>query len=329
MESTIRTPGYFIFSIDVEAMWGFFYREDPAVAEARFADFRGIFQRLVGILDRYRIAATFAFVGHLLLSECSCDDGIAHPEVLCPDYEWYPGHWHAADPCTSVEENPAWYGSDLLAMVRDADMPHEVGCHTFSHIMVGDPACSREILLSQLRACRTLHEDRGLPFTSFVYPRNECAYMEAVAEAGLRAYRGPERTWYTRLPGKLQRAGHLLHRLLAIAPPVYDLPTDTALPVDVPASMLLYPRGGIRNLVPLSSRRLQAYRGLQRAAAESRLFHLWLHPHNFIGASALFGVLEAILRRANELRARGSLRSLTMAQYVDLTLRGSPPPRET
>src|SRR5450756_223337 len=112
-------------------------------------------------------------LGHLFLSECRRDSsGIAHPELVRPRQSWRHGDWYAADPCTDRSRDPLWYGDDILDALQSARTPQEIGCHSFSHILYGDPALTREAVDADLQACVTLAERRAITLRSFVLPRN-------------------------------------------------------------------------------------------------------------------------------------------------------------
>jgi hypothetical protein len=111
-------------------------------------------------------------------------------------------------------------------------------------------------------------------------------------------------------------AGHLLHRALALPPPVYDLAglkvSDRL--VNLPASQFLLAADGVRGLIPAASRVRQAEIGLERAAQSGGLFHLWFHPFNLGTGELMFTALEAILRAVARRREAGHLRVQTMAE---------------
>lgn len=312
------SKGVFVLSLDTELAWGCF---DQGVVERRaplFDHERDCVRHLLALLDRYGVPATWAFVGHLFLERCDRREGTTHPEVLRPSYPWYPHDWHACDPATDVQRDPRWYAPDILDMVLSARMKHEVGTHTFSHIIVGDPACTTDIVRSQLAACKRLHDGRGLPLRSIVFPRNRVGHLEALPEFGIAAYRGPEANWYHRGHPRLRPLFHMVDRWAAFCPPTYPLSGLAANGLcNVPASMLLLSLDGIRRTIPLARRWTQAFRGLQRAVERGELFHLWFHPFNLGTGPGMFVALETILSRVADLRESGGLEVLTMAEVAE------------
>jgi hypothetical protein len=84
--------------------------------------------------------------------------------------------------------------------------------------------------------------------------------------------------------------------------------------VNIPDSMLLFPRHGVRRIVPTRSLVRMGIRGLNRAVERREVFHLWFHPSNFFAKTReQFSALEEILGHAQYLREAGSLDVLTFA----------------
>ncbi|MCC7492974.1 MAG: polysaccharide deacetylase family protein [Fimbriimonadaceae bacterium] len=315
----MSAPAVFVLSLDTEIAWGTFDQPEFASYAPAFDQYRALIDRLLALLDRYQVPATWAFVGHLLLDRCQRAGGTTHPEVLRPNFAWYPGDWHDHDPGTDLARDPWWYGTDILAKVRAATVDHEVGTHTFSHVVLGDPACDAATARSQLAACRELHQAHGLPFDSLVFPRNQVAHLEVCAELGLIAWRGREQAWYEGLRGRWHRLGHLADRLLATTPAVYpraQLQPDARGLVNVPGSMFLLPYDGVRARIPTGRRVRQGLRGLRAAVASEGLFHLWFHPFNLGSSPRMFDALEAILVAVAAEQAAGRLVVRTMAQVA-------------
>jgi hypothetical protein len=311
-------PGHFILSLDVELAWGCFDHGVETIDRRNLWAEREAIRRVLGLLKRYQVPATFAIVGHLFLDSCTRENGTTHPEVLRPRYPWYGADWHDSDPATDLGRDPLWYGADIVDWILKANPEHEIGTHTFSHVVADDPACTPEIFRSQVEACRELHRRHGLELKSVIFPRNRIHHLGVVAELGLVAFRGPERSWYHRMQGWLKRACQLADRALAVPPPTYPLHDRVRGGlVDLPASMFLLSRDGVRRFVPLASRRRQALLGIQRAVERGELFHLWFHPFNLASDWRLLDVLDDVLRSVGEHSQRGQLVPITMGRLAD------------
>jgi peptidoglycan/xylan/chitin deacetylase (PgdA/CDA1 family) len=306
--------GTFVLSLDTELIWGSFAHTSDADFERRYPDVRGTIEKILGLLDRYEIPTTWAVVGHLLLESCSRGpDGRAHPDMPRPAHGWYAGDWYNRDPASHRVQDPLWYGRDVVDAIRSARIAHEIGCHGFSHALFGDPGFSAMVADAELATCVELAGQLGLRPTSFAFPRNSEGHHARLAAHGFTAYRGADPTWYRQLPGAAARVANFADHLLAIAPPVSS-PVE-ALPGlwNIPGSMLLLHRVGVRRLVSAERRIAKAQLGIQAAEARDRVFHLWTHPFNLAhDRPVMLRALDGILRLVADRRAADKLRVETM-----------------
>ncbi len=317
-ERSIVDAGVFILSVDVELAWGIHDVPGFARFKGELEHARSTIARMLALCEKYNVEATWIVVGHLLLDHCARVNGIAHPDVSVPSYPWFPGHWHKNDPCTNIHEDPTWYGTDIVRQVLACPVSQEIGCHTFSHIMVGDPACSAGILESQIEACLGLAREWGITLESFAFPRDAVAHVGILRDKGFKVYRGMERRWYRRLPRPARSLAHFLDRLLAVTPPTYNIGRccEEGI-VNAPASMLLMRTQGMRRMIPAFQRVRQAKLGLARAVKRAELFHLRLHPWEMAGSSLMLQCLEEIFKTAADYRDAGRLLITNMSRFAD------------
>jgi peptidoglycan/xylan/chitin deacetylase (PgdA/CDA1 family) len=306
--------GTFALTFDTELIWGSFDSTPPDVFERRYPDIRGTIDAVLGLLERYEVAATWAVVGHLFLGACARDaSGLAHPELVRPRQRWRPGDWYAADPCTDRAHDPLWYGDDVLDALQGARFAQEIGCHSFAHILYDDPDLTRAAVDADLDACLARAAERGIALRSFVFPRNAEGHHEALRDHGFTAFRGADPVWHARLPGPVGRAAHLVDQAAGLAPPVSTPYQKLPGLWDIPGSALLIHRTGVRRAIPMSSRVRKARAGLQRAASGGEVFHLWTHPFNLASDRGfMLATLELILREATAARDRGDIHIETM-----------------
>jgi hypothetical protein len=104
---------------------------------------------------------------------------------------------------------------------------------------------------------------------------------------------------------------------LATTPPV-SLPEQTLPGLwNIPGSMMLYPRLGVRRLIPMGTRARRASAGLHRAVREGKAFHLWCHPFNLVhDRSAMLSLLDQLLAEAARLRTAGDLEIVSMGELA-------------
>ncbi len=310
--NSVLDRGVFILSLDTELAWGSVHSGKYAQRQPLFKKTRPCISGLLKLLERYRIHATWAFVGHLLLDRCQPVNGVRHPEIIRPEYSWHPQDWFISDPCANLETAPHWYGRDILEQVLECPVSQEIGCHTFSHIRAGEPGCSRECFSSELKACQAIADKLGLTLRSFVFPRNSAGHLDVLKERGYVTYRGF-------LPPSLN------HLPRIVRAPMYRLKAGpTCLPEQMEGlwnlpGCLFYPPSKGLYLSPLVAFQVwKAGRALDNAAQEHRMFHLWFHPFNLaVNPAALLGGLEKIFAKVNRLREAGRLDNLTMGEMAD------------
>ncbi len=321
--------GVFTISLDFELIWGTVDKAGTAFEQACIIERDQVIDRLLDLFARHDISATWCILGHLFLDRCRAVDGVKHPEITRPNHNWVSGDWFASDPASDEQHAPAFYGRSLIQRIRTAKPRQEIGSHSFSHVIFGDPGCSRATADSELRECVRLAKEEGIELRSFAYPRNVVGHLDGLREHGFVCYRGEEPHWYERrrLPRPVKRLAHLADVTMAATPPVV-VPERNANGVwNVAGSMIYFPRHGVRKWVPMSVRVRRAIKGLDRAAAEKKIFHLWFHPTNLaFDPDAMFDGLEQIAMHASRLRERGSLQVMTMEEAATAAERGSRSP---
>jgi peptidoglycan/xylan/chitin deacetylase (PgdA/CDA1 family) len=316
------STGVFVVSLDFELIWGTVdlfgpeaFRRDCEVEREVVID------RLLEIFREFEVPATWCVVGHLFLGACTMQDGRKHPEIVPPSHAWRRGDWFADDPCEADEGASIFLGKSLVEKIRGCPIPQEIGSHSFSHAVFGDPGCSRATATSELTECVRLARDMGLELQSFAFPRNSVGHLDVLREHGFTSYRGPEPTWYhvRALPGPIQRLAHLWDVLTAATPPV-TLPEETTSGLyNLPGSMIYFPTHGFRRHIPRALRVKRAVKGLRAAAREKRVFHLWLHPTNVASRTdeTLAG-LRQVFEEARRLRDDDALAFSSMSGLVEL-----------
>lgn len=322
--------GVFTLSFDLELIWGTLDLHGPEGFRERCETERGlVIDRLLELLTELGIPATWCTVGHLLLARCVDDGGGKHPEIVRPNHAWSKGDWFRHDPGGDECSAPTFLGRSIIQKIRACPVEQEIGCHSFSHVIFGDPGCSRATAWSEVAACVRTARDLGLELSSFSFPRNRVGHLDVLREHGFRCFRGPEPRWYRRRPwpALLERAVHLFEVLAATEPPVVTPQRTEQGLWNIPGSMILFPRHGARRFIPCSLRVKRALRGLEAAARLRGIFHLWLHPTNLVdGMEEMFAGLGAILQRASELRAKGELAIATMGGIAGMAEGRQAPP---
>jgi peptidoglycan/xylan/chitin deacetylase (PgdA/CDA1 family) len=312
--------GIFTLSLDFELVWGSRDLARGVSGLERLARITRtqVFTALLRLLEKHRIVATWATVGNLFRSGAARVHGVLYPDVVPPRHRWWAAPWFAGVPEGTEAAHPEFYARTLVLRLRDAGQ--EIGSHSFSHPIFGDPGCSRAAADTDLARCVAEAAELGIPLRSFVFPRNVPGHLDLVARHGFTCWRGPEPVWYRNptLPAPVRRLAHLADVARAALPP-------TVLPIRdphglwcLPASASFLPYDGLRRFIPISRRVARCVRGLDRAAADGRMCHLWLHPINLADdPEAMLGGLGAVLAHAARLRDAGELAILPMGEVAE------------
>ncbi len=246
--------GSLTISIDLELAWGNWDNLDADHVRHIEALERPIIRRLLEIFDRHSIPVTWAFVAALLDPDAAA--GRQGSEHL-------------------------WYAPDVIEAITSAATKHDLGSHGGHHHYFDE--MSEAEAEDELGYARSIHDRAGLSFTSFVFPRNKVARTAMLERHGLRVYRGTDRSWHQRIRNRqpmLGRAANLVDKLLPLAPETVRPVTDGEM-INLPGSMLLIGRNGVRRFASpaVVAHKLRA--GLDAAQRDAGCFHLWFHPSNF------------------------------------------------
>jgi peptidoglycan/xylan/chitin deacetylase (PgdA/CDA1 family) len=189
-----------IISADFELAWASRYSKkylDPLKSTIEKAQIeRKNIPKILTLCEKFDIPITWLTVGHLFLESCSKINGVAHPDHLRPDHfenEWwnYSGmDWFEYDPGTDYKTDPLWYCPDLIRMILNSNVKHEIGCHTFSHIDCSEDVCRPELFMAEIEACQKAAEKLGIyKMESFVHPGHTIGNLGILAKHGFTNFR--------------------------------------------------------------------------------------------------------------------------------------------
>jgi peptidoglycan/xylan/chitin deacetylase (PgdA/CDA1 family) len=307
------SQGTFVISIDYEFAWGYADCELSEADKVRIRDEVKVVERLIELFEQYKVPATWAIVGHLLETLCDWKGDVVHPEYPRSLQGKENRDWFAQHPPQDEYSDVLWYDAyKLIPRIARSVVPHEIASHSYAHIIYGDPEVSQEWVKVDLERARLLHERNNFPATSFVFPRNSEGHCELIKNAGFSCYRGLTRTWYSHLPRILERGFRIFDYYLPTTRTVLPMRSDAGL-INIPDSLMLLGRNGLRRLVSPAAMERKIKRGIAAACRENKVFHLWFHPSNFsYDTETQFAVFESVLKSASEFRNKGMLSISTM-----------------
>ncbi|MXR19067.1 polysaccharide deacetylase family protein [Halobacterium bonnevillei] len=286
--------GAVVISLDTELEWGFHGFDANHHLSSDGSRERSNINQLLSLFESFDSPATWAIVGHLFLDAC---DG-HHHDIPSPTYEEAPKGWWAEDPGQSRETAPLRYGRDIVESIHESPVPHEIGCHTFSHVLCCRKGFSKEILCEELHAWIDVAAAFDAEPFSVVFPRNEVAHLDALVETGFRVYRGTSPEWPLLFDSGIGPFQVYLKYLLGRPAPVVEPVRVEESLWELPASQHLnYDPPYFSHVDKLLDRRLtRARKAIQEVAESGGVYHLWTHPHNF--DEKMFQDLRAILETA-------------------------------
>ena len=318
--SLLFDRGVFTLSLDFELAWGSrdLVADVSPLLDASAVIRREVFPGMVEMMGQLGIVATWATVGHLFLGAARCSQGRLHPGLVPPRHRWRRESWLDGVPAGTERDHPGFYGRSLVTQLRDAGQ--EIGCHSFSHPIFGDPGCSRLTAETEIAHCISAAQELGIELKSFVYPRNMPGFVDVLAGHGFTCWRCPEPVWYRhpRVPVPVRRAAHLASVAAASCPPTVMPFRDPHGLWCIPASGSYLPYHGLRRAIPISRRVERGIAGIDRAVQDRRVSHFWLHPLNLADEPArMLAGLEQILTHAARQRDAGRLEILSMSALAE------------
>jgi peptidoglycan/xylan/chitin deacetylase (PgdA/CDA1 family) len=335
--SVNQNPGFgaLVISLDFELHWGV---RDKCAVDGPYREnllgARKAIPRMLDIFAEFDVAATWATVG-FLFAESKREREEFSPG-LRPHYA--DSRLDAYAELTGEDEtsDPLHYAGSLIRQIR-ARTKQEIATHTFSHYYGLEPGETREAFAADLRSAMAIAKHHGVDVRSMVFPRNQfhSGYEELLKQAGITSYRGNEANWMYRPRRRSEetlavRAPRLLDHYVSLSGskvvPWNEVLQPSGL-CNVRSSMFLRPYSERRkSLEPARLRRIAA--GIQAAAEQRGIFHLWWHPHNF-GAHTEENLdfLRRVLEVFVDCRNKHGMQSLSMAGVTDLLTKDATEPQ--
>ena len=302
--------GNFIISIDCEGKWGMSDHlgdhHDTFLTDEKLNE---AYSRLVEILDKNEIKATFAFVGAFTMSS---DEYHEHkdwfPDVFINGQNWFSSFKQAA----SQNQFEGWFLSSAYEKISNSGA-HEIASHGFSHLPLVESLIRKEDFFKEMESIRKVGELKGHSPKSFIYPRNQVGFVEELFESGFSGYRGSSEI--KTKSRTMNRLGNLLGEF-NIFSYSEDHPEADKI-VKIPAGYFLNWRHGLRQKVPFEVTCKKWAHLIADAIKQEKVVHLWTHSHNFIDGDNMYYLLDRILKLVRVAVRRGELVNLTQLEYVE------------
>lgn len=328
-DRTIDThyPGALVISLDLELHWGFFDRsplDEPTRQYLLGA--REAAEDMLQLFRENHIHATWAAVGMLLAGNRKAREELIPgklPRYTDPRIDPY-----RVDTGEDEEDDPFHYAPGLAERIIRTP-GQELATHTFGHYYCLEDGQDAATFEADLDAAVKAAEGVGYRPRSIIFPRNQHnpEYSPILQRKGIQCYRGnPRHCWYAAHDDKngrslVLRAGRLADSYLNLSGRQtigWSELKDCHGLINLRASRFLRPWSKrFRVFELLKERRILS--GLEEAAVQRRIYHIWWHPHNFsTHREEKLEQLRRIISRFEILKTRYGMISLNMGEIVDM-----------
>lgn len=323
-KTRFRHPGggTLIITLDFELYWGVRDKKPIKACEQNLQGARTAILAILKLFKQYHIHATWATVGFLFFE--SREELFSGLPARKPNYanNRLAPYNDLNNIGSSEREDPFHYAPSLIKMIKSSPN-QEIASHTFSHYYCLEEGQDENTFRDDLVAAINIAGKYDIDLRSVVFPRNQVRrdYLSVCRELGIGAYRGNQ-------PGRIYEAKSeddksLLKKGLRLVDSYLNISghncyslknSGSDFPLNIPASRYLRPYSKrLQVLEWLRLRRILS--GLDYAARQGLVYHLWWHPHDFgdnIDKNIAF--LRQILDHYLELKERSGMESLNMGE---------------
>lgn len=278
--------GVAIVSLDCEGKWGVADHLVTGGAD-RLTDerLRWAYRSITGVLDRFNVPATFAFVELFLFADQARQLDLTRGLAIGQPYLRA-----AVDAVAGLDEG--WRAPWALDLIHHR---HEIATHGFSHTP-----------WDQLTAAQASAELELVPAErrrSMVFPRNRVRRQYLLRQHGCLGYRA---------------ARPAVSRLASLASEFNLFAASDRAEGDetVPAGVFINWLSGGRRLVPRAVTRLRARRILDHAARTGGVAHFWTHPENIATSPGTLNNFNNVIDEIARAADRGDVRPMTQVEFL-------------
>lgn len=299
--------GHFIISFDCEGKWG----KADSITNYHQQVFTNknlvnIYQRIIHLLNKYEIPATFAFVGAFTLS---LDQYHAMGDVFrAPILNGVP--WLINfNREMALNNYDGWLAPECFRLVQQQGA-HEIASHGFTHVPLDEHSISQEDFLYEMYLIREYFYQKNKSNMTLVYPKNQVGFTQFLSQSGFIGYRDNKHSHNQPKYGLIRR--YFRDNIIMDKS---EISTERALPVAIPSGYFLTWRRGWHALIPKFITSLKWKMMINEIMNSDKVLHLWTHPHNFLTGVGMLNMLESILKEVSVATKYGDITPITQQDY--------------
>jgi hypothetical protein len=296
----------FIASFDCEGKWGLADQPEGSLVLFKNPLLTDAYSRILELLDRYRIQATFAFVAAYCMDRQAFEDHRAWFE----DDDAFQENWLSLFKSEIARDRiDGWFNPKPLELVK-ARGCHEIASHGFTHRPLSEDVTPETAFYKEMSLGKQFFAEKGCDIKTFIYPRNQIGHVQRLSDFGILGYRDARR----------RPSSKMLERVLSLTHEFFGSPANTHSdlkePLPIPSGYFLNHRAGLRAVIPPSTTFHRWRSIVDDAIMNDRVVHLWSHPHNFVTGRLMYDSFGQILSYVAEKADQGLIKIQTQWQYT-------------
>jgi len=280
----------FVLSIDLELAWGVWDKLSSINIQKIIDKERLVCENLLNIFDENEIPVTWAVVAALLDNKNKMMGNL---------------------------NQKAWYAPDILDNILNSKTKHLIASHSYAHKEFN--TCSNEEIIEDFEKSIFFLKSFNINTDVFIFPRNNVFHLDVLKKFNFKTYRSIDQSWYK----KVYKYNKLLGKISNLIDKVIPIKTNSVSPLidkfgltEVPTSILLISKNGIRSIVTNYSMFKKIKDGIDLAISKNECFHIWFHPSNFYyQTNKQFDLLKKIIDYFNLKREQGLIEIKLLNQF--------------
>jgi hypothetical protein len=295
----------FILSFDCEGKWGM--ADDSAMASNNPINGDSLtkaYTLILEILERHKIAATFALVGLFAGGYEQYVDSRGELLDSEPHRDWL----KVPERSFAAGFQDGWFYPELVNQIK-ARGNHEIASHSFTHLPLHNGGVAEKSFLTELKFVNQWKAQNSVELSTFIYPRNQIKFEEQLSNFDFLGYRqcDIQNSAYANRFQILQDECNIGRKS--------DKHSVSTRPIAIPPGTFLNWRHGPRRIIPKWVTLKRWSNVLDHAVVSGGVAHLWLHPHNLITARGQVELFEDAISRVAKAQNSGLIKSVTQAEY--------------
>lgn len=294
-----KRKGIVTISFDCEGRWGMADRNHAWLSELTNNNLTDAYGYILEILEKYNIAATFAFVGALTEKKETFFNN-ALPILTGKNHQ----KW-LKPILNSIETDDGWFIPEVFDLVKNNNN-HECATHGYTHTPFS--YLDYDEFNIEMNLIRQWAIDKNINCKTLIYPRNDIKYSELISYHGIELYRNKPKLFNVR---KFPKFINTLFEELNIFKNSEEFEENGNV---IPGGVFINWKYGPRNLIPKIISNNKYKNILNNAENKNNVAHFWTHPHNFITAPESKKIFENLCQ---QIHAKVELNKLEVKRQED------------